>query len=365
MLNVLLIGAGQCGNRILDAVNKESFGGGKLSKYYSWQKFPTRVETIAVNTAVNDLKELKYTKAKDRIHIPYLHGVGANRNVGKQCFIDNKDYVMRAVAERGDFDVAFIATSTAGGTGSSFTPLLVSALKERYSFPIYVFAVLPFREEGTIYLQNTAFCLKELRESGAEGIILVDNQFLRHLGSDIETAYDRINEAIAERILFLFKSLDSEMMMVTDLGDFKTVMTSGIRLATVGFSRGDKEISVKSAIRNSLSSSGLLFSLDAYTESSRAMIIIEADKKYLNIDDITTEVDRLTTGAGHVFKGILVRNKAYPSVLSVLAITSGKELDNLYDAAVDAVERERRKKEDAARQVESMMGKIGKLEAQY
>jgi len=85
MLNILIIGVGQCGNRILDAINKEAFGGGLLSKYYGKQKFTSHVETIAINTAVNDLKELRFTKAKDRIHVPYLHGVGANRPVGKKC----------------------------------------------------------------------------------------------------------------------------------------------------------------------------------------------------------------------------------------------------------------------------------------
>jgi len=38
MLNVLIVGVGQCGNRILDSINKEAFGGGKFSKYYSRQK---------------------------------------------------------------------------------------------------------------------------------------------------------------------------------------------------------------------------------------------------------------------------------------------------------------------------------------
>ena len=71
MLNVLMLGVGQCGNRILDAVNKESFGGtSRLAKYYSRQKFPSRVETLAINTAVNDLKELRFTAAKDRLHVP-------------------------------------------------------------------------------------------------------------------------------------------------------------------------------------------------------------------------------------------------------------------------------------------------------
>lgn len=94
MLNILIIGNGQCGNRILDAINRRALGGGKncsrLARFYSRQKFKSHVETLALNTAINDLKEMKFTKAKDRIHIEHLHGVGANRNIGKQVFGEKK-----------------------------------------------------------------------------------------------------------------------------------------------------------------------------------------------------------------------------------------------------------------------------------
>jgi len=64
MLNILILGLGQCGNRILDAINREAFGsGGTFAKYYSRQKFPASVKTIAINTAINDLKELKGSSA--------------------------------------------------------------------------------------------------------------------------------------------------------------------------------------------------------------------------------------------------------------------------------------------------------------
>jgi cell division GTPase FtsZ len=159
MLNVLMLGIGQCGNRILDSINKEAFGGSsRLSKYYSRQKFPSRVETIALNTAVNDLKELKFTTAKDRLHVPNLHGVGANRNTGKQGFWDNHDMIMEEIEKRGDFDLAFVMTSTSGGTGSSFSPLIIHELKKRYkNISVVPIAVLPFREEGTIYIQTLHF----------------------------------------------------------------------------------------------------------------------------------------------------------------------------------------------------------------
>jgi len=367
MLNVLIVGVGQCGNRILDSINREAFGGGKFSKYYSRQKFPSRVETIAINTAINDLKELRNTKAKDRIHIPNLHGLGANRLLGKQCFIDNKDVVLRNISERGDFDVAFVISSSSGGTGSSFSPPLIKELKNRYDYPVYSIMVLPFREEGTIYLQNSAFCLKEMRDSGTDGIILADNQFLKNVGGDIQTAYDGINKMVAERVLFLLEALDSEMMMVTDLGDFKTVMGGGAGFATIGFAKGDGKTPIKNVIHDSLSPSGLLFSSNVYEEGSRAMIILRGDRKYLNIDDISGEIEKLSSHIGHVFKGVIIRNGETPKVLSVLTLETTSELENLYTLAVEAIHMERDKRDRMAirKEANATFSKIDGLEPEY
>ncbi len=365
MLNVLIIGVGQCGNRILDAINKEAFGGSVLSRYYGTQKFTSRVETLAINTAMNDLKELRFTKAKDRIHVPYLHGVGANRNIGKQCFEDNRELLLRSIEERGDFDVAFVIASSSGGTGSSFTPLLIEAMKERYKFSVYGIIVLPFREEGSIYLQNSIFCLKEIIAGSSDGNIIVDNQFLKHLGKDIKTAYDGINRTVAQRFLFLLKSLDSEMMMVTDLGDFKTVMSAGSKLATMGFGEGDRNMPVKAVIKHSLSHAGLLFELDPYKEANRAMIIIEGDKKYLNINDITTEVEKLSGEIGQIFKGVLLRNGEMPRVLTVLSIGTSSELNKLFNIGIDAVMKEKERKEKVAEQNRGIKEKLEGLEPQY
>lgn len=365
MLNVLVIGVGQCGDRILDAINREAFGGGVLSKYYGSQKFTSHVETLAINTALNDLKELRFTKAKDRIHVPYLHGVGANRTIGKQCFEDNKELLLRTIEERGDFDVAFVIASASGGTGSSFAPLLIEAMKQRYKYNIYGIIVLPFREEGSIYLQNSIFCLKELMGGSSDGNIVADNQFLKHLGKDIKSAYDGINNTIAQRFLFLLKSLDSEMMMVTDLGDFKTLMSGGSKLATMGFGEGNKNMPVKAVIKHSISHAGLLFELDPYKEANRAMMIIEGDKKYLNINDITSEVEKLSSEIGHIFKGVLLRNGEMPKVLTILSISTSAEINKLFNMGIDAVHKEREKKEQIAEMNKGINQRLEGLEPQY
>jgi tubulin-like protein CetZ len=371
LLNILVIGNGQCGNRILDSINRHALGGGKsfgkFAKFYSRQKFKSHVETLAFNTAVNDLKEMRFTKAKDRIHIPHLHGVGANRNIGKQVFEEKKEMIMRQIDERGNFDIAFVLTSASGGTGSSFTPLLVREMKKRYDYPVYCVVVLPFREEGTLYLQNTAFSIRDIRQSGADGIVLADNQYLKNIGGSIQEAYNSINDMIAERILFLLDALDSEMMMVTDLGDFKTVMKGGAGLATIGFFRADKEIPIKTAIQNTLSPTGLLFSTNVYEEASRAMIIIKGDRKYLSMDDISSEIEKLSGAVGHVFKGIVVCNGEYPQVLSVLTLESTRELENLYNVAVQAIHHEKAKKQrvEEGSELDRTISQIDGLDPEY
>jgi cell division GTPase FtsZ len=368
LLNVLIVGNGQCGNRILDAVNKEAFGAkGKFGIFYSKQNYKSNVQTVAINTAVNDLKEMKFTKAKDRIHIPHLHGVGANRNVGKQVFEENKAIIMRNIAERGNFDVGFVITSASGGTGSSFTPLVIRELKMEHDFPIYAIVVLPFREEGTLYLQNAAFCLRDIRDSGVDGIILADNQYLKQIGGDVQSAYDSINTMIARRLLFLLDSLDSEMMMVTDLGDFKTVMSGGAGIATIGYYEADQDMPIKSVIQKAVSPSGLLFNTDVYKEASRSMVIIRGDRENLKIEEISSEIEKLSAAVGHVFKGIVVRKGEHPRVLAVLTLESASELESLYSIAVGAIREEKDKKQRVSehKELDRAFSQIEGLEPHY
>lgn len=367
MLNVLMLGIGQCGNRILDAVNRQSFGGSsKLSKYYSRQKFPSRVETLAINTAVNDLKELKFTAAKDRFHVPNLHGVGANRSLGKQGFWDNREMIMEEIEKRGDFDVAFVMTSASGGTGSSFAPLVIHELKNRYkNITIVAVIVLPFREEGSIYLQNAAFSMRDIMEVDCDGIILVDNQYLKRLSGDIKTAYDRINEMVAERILFLIESLDSEMLSVTDLGDFKTVMRGGLRMGTLGFFEADKKTAtLTSAIDGSIKPGGLLYPAEVYEDAARAMIIIQGSREYLDVDEITKAVEKLSTKIGQVFKGIVIK-KGRPKVLSVFTLGQVPDLELLYSQAAQAIQDEKSRKTKAKKQLDDAFAYIEDLEEVY
>ena len=369
MLNILILGLGQCGNRILDSINHEAFAGDSaFAKYYSHQKFPTSVKTIAINTAINDLKGLRYTLAADRLHVPHLHGVGANRNIGKKMFEDNKEMILGEIDKRGSFDLIFVLTSTAGGSGSSFAPLLVRELNQSYNVPIVCIAVLPFRDEGTISLQNTAFCLRELVEAKPTGILLVDNQYLKKYAGDIESAFDKINTTTAKRILFLLEALNSEMLMVTDLGDLKTVMGGGVGIGTMGYYESTNGSTVKSSILGSFKPSGLLFPANVYDEGARAMLIVKGDKSYLDLDMINKTVDDLSMEVGQVFKGVLVkkgRSRGRSKVLSLFTLNSVPELEKIYSRAASSIQVEIEKRDTSRKQLNDAFAHIEDLDPIY
>jgi len=95
------------------------------------------------------------------------------------------------------------------------------------------------------------------------------------------------------------------------------------------------------------------------------MIIIEGDKKYLNINDITSEVEKLSSEIGQIFKGILLRNGEMPRVLALLSISSSAELDMLFELGIDAVHKEREKKEQISGVNREIKNKLEGLEPQY
>jgi|GEM_PF-4677295 hypothetical protein len=70
---------------------------------------------------------------------------------------------------------------------------------------------------------------------------------------------------------------------------------------------------------------------------------LPCDRKYLNVDDISGEIEKLSRAIGHVFKGIIVRSGEYPQVLSVLTLESAREIEKLYGVAIEAINQEKKK----------------------
>lgn len=137
-------------------------------------------------------------------------------------------------------------------------------------------------------------------------------------------------------------------------------------MGTLGFYQADKSnSSVRSAIKSSLKEIGLLYpaNVDA-GEAGRAMIVIQAGREHLDVDEITKEIETLTASIGHVFKGIVVK-KGAPKVLSVLSLERVPCVVELYEKAKWAIQEERERKDRAKNELSEAFEHINDLEEIY
>jgi cell division GTPase FtsZ len=121
---------------------------------------------------------------------------------------------------------------------------------------------------------------------------------------------------------------------------------------------------VRDAIENSLKPANLLFPANVTDEAARAMIIVQGSREYLDVDEITKEVERLSACAGHVFKGIVIK-KGYPKVLTVFTLASVPELEGIYAQAARAMQDEKEKRLRARKQLDDAFAHIEDLEEIY
>ena len=203
-MKLVVIGFGQCGNRIADEfarLNKRAM---------SHRGIEIITGAFAVNTDAADLTGLSTIKSdfQHRILIGGRktggHGVGKVNELGAEIAREDGDKVVDAIRVTKKFyetDAFLLVAGAAGGTGSGSIPIMAKMIKERYSDkPIYCLLVLPFEheessEERTVY--NSAVCMKSVN-SVADAVILFDNQRYVRKDSSLGTNLTKINALIAD-----------------------------------------------------------------------------------------------------------------------------------------------------------------------
>lgn len=123
----LHFGVGECGSNIVEHFKKEGF------------------KTIAYNTATADLNRLKLTT--DKRIIGSTEGSGKDRRISSKSFDENINNIKTSLqADLNGIDMAFVYTSTAGGTGSGTALKLATEIK-RLGKKVVVMAVRPLKSE--------------------------------------------------------------------------------------------------------------------------------------------------------------------------------------------------------------------------
>lgn len=154
MLNVALIGIGNCGNQIAALAKKDA-----------------GIDVICINTSENDLATLPAELKEVSFLVGDSEGSGKNR-AGAKKFL--KEHITKLVSDEKfkdiimSKDVIFIASSTGGGTGSGMAPIMSSIIRQAFrnddgsEKPVILIGVLPRLSEGLSTQVNSMDYLREL-----------------------------------------------------------------------------------------------------------------------------------------------------------------------------------------------------------
>ncbi|WP_324663009.1 tubulin/FtsZ family protein [Haloarcula sediminis] len=278
-MKVVLIGVGQAGGKVTQSLAEFDYNMG----------FNAVRGALAVNTARADLQNLELDTTligQDRVK---GHGVGGDNELGAQIMQENATEVLDNMDGRitTEAEAVVVVAGLGGGTGSGGAPMLVRELKRIYEMPVYMLGVLPGDDEGGLYQANAGRSLKTaVRES--DSLLLVDNDAWRGSGDSVAEGYDRINDAIAQRIGLLLASGEAVEGVGESVVDSSEIINTlrGGGISAVGYASAeasedaDENVNtITSVTRNALLTS---MSLPDATDAESALLVIAGDPDRLS-----------------------------------------------------------------------------------
>ncbi len=229
-MRVVLIGAGQAGGKITQAIAEFDRRAG----------FGAVLDAVAVNTASTDLQGLDIEGVlvgRDRVK---GEGVGGDNELGAEVMASDVSEVMATLDGRitTEAEAIVVVAGLGGGTGSGGAPVLAKELSRVYDVPVYALGALPGRDEGAMYQANAGRSLITLRRE-ADATILIDNDAWREGGEDLASGHAANNAAIAKRIGLLLaageiQEGDAVAESVVDASEVINTLREG-GLAAVGY----------------------------------------------------------------------------------------------------------------------------------
>ena len=209
MLNVGVIGVGNCGNQVCLKAHSR-----------------LGVDVLAINSSEEDLSRMPETITK--ILIGDSKGVGKDRLEAKM-FLKPKVMQLIKSEEFIDFmdkDVVYVVSSCGGGTGSGITPMLVDILK--HAFPdvnTIAIGAMPSSKESLVTQSNGLEYLKELFSIEGVTYMLYDN------GKNFDTPAHMVLPVINDAIVDDIEVLMGTYQVPTDLNSIDR--KDSIRLTSI------------------------------------------------------------------------------------------------------------------------------------
>jgi tubulin-like protein CetZ len=202
-MKLMVIGLGQCGNRVADEFARLG------RRAWSRRGIEAITDVFAVDTDAAALSGLYTIRSKQqRIIIGEVktrgHGVGKQSELAAQIAREESFKIIDTIRQTerfSDTDAFLLVAGAAGGTGSGALSIVTQLIRERYvDRPVYSLVVLPFEHEEEIEkrnIQNTARCLEAVYPV-ASAVFLVDNQRYLRKGVSLGRNIAKINRLIVE-----------------------------------------------------------------------------------------------------------------------------------------------------------------------
>jgi cell division GTPase FtsZ len=298
-INIGVLGVGQAGSRIAEVFHKKGYDVG------------------VINTSSQDLKFIDVLPHQKLLLDGSLGGTGKDLDLGRDIFEASRDEVADftdRVLEGND--MAFLAISGGGGTGSSSVDVMVETLFAT-EMPVGVIYVLPKATEDAQSKRNSIETLARLARMAADNMIaslvVVDNARIETIYGGLSQAkfWDTANEAIVAPI-HLFNSLTAQPSRHTSLdpSDFGKIISAGdcSVYGVVEVEDYMEETALAEAVIESLSGNMLAEGFDLTQTRVGGVIILGSDEAIsklpaINIDYCFHMISEKTNGAS-IYQGI-------------------------------------------------------------
>ena len=197
------------------------------------------VEFISVNT---DSQALNSSKSDHKIQIGKKLtrglGAGARPEIGRQAIEENRDDVLRTLANA---DLVFVTCGMGGGTGTGAAPVVCELAKEVGALTVGI-VTRPFLFEGRKRMRQAEIGISDMRRHVDTMIIVPNERLLAVVGKSVpfQDALKKADEVLLHATQGISSLISVTGLVNVDFADVRTVMErGGSALMGTGIGRGE------------------------------------------------------------------------------------------------------------------------------
>lgn len=227
-------------------------GGGNNAISRMFDDFARGVESIAINT---DIQDLEHCKAKRKIHIGPLvtkgMGAGMNPDLGRQSAEENRSEIAEALK---DADMVFLTAGFGGGTGTGALPVVAEIAKSSGALTIAV-VTKPFSFEGSMRMKIAEEGINNLRGKVDTLLIIPNDRIFSIIDNDTPMlkAFEKIDDILRSAVQGITEIITSAGLVNVDFADVKAIMgDAGTAIVGAGIASGPgRAVKAVSQVMNS------------------------------------------------------------------------------------------------------------------